>query len=75
LLGYLFYTYAGAAMAYYVNIFTLVYVALFSLSIFALVVVLTGLDVDALQHRFDACVPPAVGRGIFDYDRTGAGAT
>jgi hypothetical protein len=57
LLGYLFYTYAGAAMAYYVNIFTLVYVALFSLSIFALVVALTGLDVDALQRRFDACVP------------------
>jgi hypothetical protein len=57
LLGYVFYTYAGAAMAYYVNVFTLVYVALFSLSMFALVTALTGLDVAALQRRFDACVP------------------
>jgi hypothetical protein len=57
LLGYVLYTYAGAAMAYYVNVFTLIYVALFSLSLFALVAALSGLDVAALHRRFDAHVP------------------
>jgi hypothetical protein len=45
-------------MAYYMmNVLTLIYVTLFSLSLFALVAALSGLDVAALHRRFDAHVP------------------
>lgn len=57
LLGYVLYTYAGAAVAYYLNHFVLIYVALFSLSVFALVAATSSIDVAALQRRFDATVP------------------
>ena len=43
-LGYLFYTYAGAAFAYRFNAFFLVYLALFSLSIVALVTTAAGIS-------------------------------
>ena len=57
LLGYVFYTYTGASFAYYFNEFFLIYVALFSLSIFALIAALTGIDVDEIHRRFDADAP------------------
>jgi len=57
LLGYLCYTYTGAAFAYAFNDFFLIYVALFALSVGALAAVASGIDAIALQRRFDAAVP------------------
>jgi hypothetical protein len=57
LLGYVFYTYTGAAFAYFFNDFFLIYIALFSLSVFALVAAAAGLDVAALRRRFDGAEP------------------
>lgn len=57
LLGYLCYTYTGAAFAYAFNAFFLLYVALFALSIGALVAIASGIDAADLQRRFDATVP------------------
>jgi hypothetical protein len=57
LLGYLCYTYTGAAFAYYFNRFTLLYIALFSLSIFALVAAISGIDVRVLEQSFDTATP------------------
>jgi hypothetical protein len=57
LLGYVCYTYAGAAFAFHFNEFFLIYVALFSLSIFALIAAFTGIDVAALRRTFDTHVP------------------
>lgn len=57
LLGYLFYTYTRAAFAYTLNILFLVYVALFSLSIFALIFGATGIDAERIKRAFDASTP------------------
>jgi hypothetical protein len=57
LLSYLCYTYTGAAFAYAFNAFFLIYVALFTLSVCALVAVTSGIDVIALQQRFDSAAP------------------
>lgn len=57
LLGYLLYTYVGAAFAYAFNDFFLIYLAIFSLSVFALVAAATGIDVAELHRRFDTAVP------------------
>ncbi len=57
LLGYLLYTYMGAATGYYFNRFFLVYAATFSLSIFALITLAGGIDVAGLQVGFDASAP------------------
>jgi hypothetical protein len=57
LLGYVFYTYTGAAFAYRFNELFLVYVALFSLSVFALVAVGSAIDVADIRKAFDADVP------------------
>ncbi|MGE5541862.1 MAG: hypothetical protein ACM3WT_02375 [Bacillota bacterium] len=57
LLGYVFYTYTGAAFAFAFNRFFLIYVALFSLSIAALVAVAGGIDAVELQKRFDRATP------------------
>ncbi len=57
LLGYVLYTYAGASLGYYFNRFFLIYVALFSLSIFALMSLLSSLDVTLLRRSFDATTP------------------
>jgi len=55
LLGYLFYTYTGAAFAYRFNELFLLYVVLFSLSIFALVAIRNwdqrGQDPTKVRHR------------------------
>ena len=56
LLGYVMYACTGAALAYHFSEFFLIYVALFSLSIFALVAAASGIDVAELQHRFDPAV-------------------
>jgi hypothetical protein len=57
LLGYVGYTYIGAAFSYAFNAFFLLYVALFSLSSFALVAAATGIDAVALRERFDPTHP------------------
>jgi len=57
LLGYLAYTYTGAAFAYGFNVLFLVYVALFSTTIAALIAGLSGIDAPALHAAFDARTP------------------
>ena len=57
LLGYLFYVYAGAAFAYAFNALFLVYVAIFSLAIAALVALAVAVPHLGLDTRFDARFP------------------
>jgi hypothetical protein len=57
LLGYLAYTYTGAAFAYAFNHLFLVYVAVFSLSGAALIAALSGVDALKLRQSFDARTP------------------
>jgi hypothetical protein len=57
LLGYIGYTYTGAAFAYAFNALFLVYVALFSLTGAALIAALAGVDASALRAAFDPSVP------------------
>lgn len=57
LLGYVLYTYVGAAFAYALNAFFLIYVALFSLSVFGLIALLSQINASALRARFDAQTP------------------
>jgi hypothetical protein len=57
LLGYILYTYTGAAFAYSFNEFILVYIALFALCIFTLVGVLIVLDIQNIRQTFDAATP------------------
>lgn len=57
LLGYLAYTYTGAAFAYGFNVLFPVYVALFALCGAALIGGLSGIDALAVQRAFDAGTP------------------
>jgi hypothetical protein len=57
LLGYLAYTYTGAAFAYAFNALFPVYVALFALSGAVLIAWLSGIDAAAMQQAFDARTP------------------
>jgi hypothetical protein len=57
LLGYLAYTYTGAAFAYAFNALFPLYVALFSLTGAALIAGLSGIDARDLQNAFDNRVP------------------
>jgi hypothetical protein len=57
LLGYALYVGIGAAFAYRFNELFLVYVALFSASLFGLILTLTELDVARLRQSFDAGTP------------------
>jgi hypothetical protein len=57
LLGYVAYTYTGAAFAYGFNALFLVYVALFALCGAALIAGLSGIDAAALHAAFDAGTP------------------
>lgn len=57
LLGYLAYTYTGAAFSYRFNELFLIYVALFSGLGAALIAALSGLRVNALRNAFDERVP------------------
>jgi hypothetical protein len=57
LLGYLAYTYTGAAFAYGFNQLFLVYVALFGGTGAALIAGLSGIDAAALQRAFDERTP------------------
>lgn len=57
LLGYLAYTYTGAAFAYAFNELFVLYVALFGLTGAALIAALSGIDAAALRHAFDARTP------------------
>jgi hypothetical protein len=57
LLGYVLYAYLGAAVGYFLNHFTLLYIALFSLSLAAMVSAMSSLKLADLETRFDAGVP------------------
>ncbi len=57
LLGYVLYTYTGASFGYFFNDFFAIYVALFSLCVFALAAIVSSIDVSALQQRFDSATP------------------
>lgn len=57
LLGYLWYTYAGAALGYAFGPFTLVYAALFGLLSFALVAALSGVNAGELSAHFSVDTP------------------
>ncbi len=57
LLGYVFYTYTGAAFGYHYNPFFLLYVGLFSLSVFTLIAAVSSLNVEEIQRTFDPAVP------------------
>jgi hypothetical protein len=57
LLGYMLYTYVGAAFAYAFNAFFLIYVALFSLSVFALIALASQINAAEIRSRFDAQTP------------------
>ncbi len=57
LLGYVLYAYLGAAVGYFLNNFTLLYIALFSLSLAAMVLAIASLKLTDLEMRFDAGVP------------------
>lgn len=57
LLGYLWYTYVGAAFSYRFNELFLVYVACFSLSSAGLIALLAGLDASALKAAFAPNAP------------------
>jgi hypothetical protein len=57
LLGYTAYNYAFYLFGAQFNPLFLVYVALFSLSIYALVLVVSATDIKALGHRFDSHTP------------------
>ena len=57
LLGYLLYTYAGAAFAYRFNRLFLVYVAVFSLSAIAVWTALSGIHPVEIQRRFGTGAP------------------
>jgi hypothetical protein len=57
LVGYLAYTYTGAAFAYGFNVLFPLYVALFALTGAALIAALSALDATAMQQAFDARAP------------------
>lgn len=57
LLGYVLYTYTGAAFGYYLNPFFLVYIALVSLTVFSLGAALAGTDAPAIAASFDEGTP------------------
>lgn len=57
LVGYLAYTYIGAAFAYGFNLLFPLYVALFALCGAILIAALSALDAQALQQAFDARAP------------------
>lgn len=57
LLGYLAYTYTGAAFAYGFNLLFLVYVALFAMTGAALIAGLSGINAAALHAAFDERTP------------------
>jgi hypothetical protein len=57
LLGYLAYTYTGAAFAYAFNQLFLIYVALFGATGAALIAGLAGIDASAMQRAFDERAP------------------
>lgn len=57
LLGYLAYTYTGAALSYRFNELFPVYVALFACIGAALIAALSGIDAQALQNAFDRQAP------------------
>lgn len=57
LLGYICYTYTGATVAFAFNRLFLVYVALFSLSVFGLVSAAASIDVARVARSFGAGVP------------------
>ncbi len=64
LVGYLAYTYTGAAFSYHFNILFPAYVALFGLTGAALIMTLIRIDPDIIRESFDRAVP-ARGTAVF----------
>jgi hypothetical protein len=56
-LGYMGYTYAGAAVGYAFAQLTLLYIALFSLTVYGLVAAASALDTTAIAEAFDETTP------------------
>lgn len=57
LLGYLFYTYTGAALGYYFAGLSPLYIALFSLGTFGTIALAAGIDAAAIAGHFDLATP------------------
>lgn len=57
LLGYLGYTYVGAALGYYFAELTPLYILLFSLAVFAIGSALATLDIERIAEQFDRQTP------------------
>lgn len=57
ILGYMMYTYTGAAFAYSFNELILVYIALFAMSVFAMAGLIMQLPVQQIRQTFDDRVP------------------
>lgn len=64
LLGYMFYTYAGAAVGYAFAELTLLYVVLFSFSVFALATTAGGLGTTLIAQAFDPVTPRRAAAGF-----------
>lgn len=56
-LSYMLYTYTGAAIGYYFDALTPLYILLFSLTLFTMGLVVGGLDAGATATHFDATTP------------------
>lgn len=57
LLSYMAYTYTGASLGYYFDVWTPLYIALFSLTVFAVGAALGGVDAEAIARRLGAAAP------------------
>jgi hypothetical protein len=67
LLGYMLYTYTTYAFGSAMNPFFLIYVALFSLSVFTMVTAMSGIDAAAWARRFDNGTPRRAVAGFLGF--------
>jgi hypothetical protein len=72
-LGYLCYTYTGAALAYHFNVLTPVYIAVFGLAVFGLIALCAALDPAAIAARFDEGTPRRAVAGFLAFVVAGLG--
>lgn len=57
LLSYMAYTYTGASLGYFFDVWTPLYIALFSLTVFAVGTAIGGLEPEVVAGHFDATTP------------------
>lgn len=57
LLSYMAYTYTGAALGYFFDVWTPLYIALFSLTVFGMAAAVGGLNAQVIAAHFDATTP------------------